>query len=354
MAVYITEYIIICFSAGLISHGTSDIALRNKRVCIFLSLILFLALALRHQAIGIDLAYRSEHGYLGSFEHIGALSMGELIRLDGFKNYEPGFIIYNWIVYSLFPNRQVYMAITAALSILPVSYVINKYSKNTFLALLIYAALPSYMMLFSGLRQGLAIGLCFYATVFITEKKLWKFLLSVFIATQFHYSAFIFYIAYPLCHIHFSQKACRVMIFLLPIIYIFRGFLFHILSSVFKDNARVEETGAFMLMVLFMMLFAYMVLFGKAKENDRHAIILFYIACICSVFSGLHNLANRVGFYFMPYLALCLPNITNGISNKKEKLIMNAVFGVLFVCFAIKSLYGTGMKGVSEYMFFWE
>ena len=188
-----------------------EIVYRNKKkknmlLCGVFFILIFLILALRHPSMGIDLGYGTSYGYLSSFSYLSRLPIKELIMLNGYLNYEMGYILLNRLIGVVSNDQQFFLACCAFISLLPVSYVIWKKSDNICLSYFIYLGLPVFLLLFSGIRQSIAIGLCFYSIIYIQEKKLFKFVAIIIIATLFHSSAIIFLISYPLYYLKVSLK----------------------------------------------------------------------------------------------------------------------------------------------------
>lgn len=361
MEVYYSLYALI-FVIAIIAYLLYDNnkVNRKKFICFTSFLFLFLLLALRHQSMGIDMNYREATGYLGSFDIINSMSWKQVLRLDTYLNYEKGYIIFNKFVGSVYNNRNFFMGVCAFINILPIAIYVYYKSKLPVMSVIIFLALPTFLMYFSGLRQGIAISLTLCSLYFIENKKKLFFALTVFLASLFHYSALIFIIAYPM----YYMKLTNVKRVFLPItvfaVYLLKYPLFNILGKFFKDDAAANEmaTGG-TLFFIFLLMYIFMLFFyrkSEKKENDHinGAINLFYVACICQSFSSIYDTAMRVGYYFMIYLIIALPN-TIAKFEKKEKTIIYMIIVVLFMMFGIRNFSSVdSFAKTNPYVFFWK
>ena len=186
MSVYFAAYAIILF-AGLYSKFLKDEKTKKRVICFTGFLVVFLVLALRHQRMGIDLKYRQMYGYLWSFDMIGKASWDLVLRSHSFLNYERGYMTFNKLVSAFTKDRNVFMAICAFLSVAPVFIFIYKKSKRPLMSIIIYLGLPVFLICFSGLRQGIAIGFTVLSMFLVEKKKPIIFvLLIIFIKQLFH------------------------------------------------------------------------------------------------------------------------------------------------------------------------
>ena len=93
----------------------------------------------------------------------------------------------------------------------------------------------------------------------------------------------------------------------------------------------------------------------EKDETQNGVINLFYIACVCQAFGGVNQLAMRVGFYFMPYLAIALPNTVNLKKGNKREFQTNYI--VILLAFVVYGLYAirySTWEMAYPYYFFWE
>ena len=300
-----------------------EIVYRNKKkknmlLCGVFFILIFLILALRHPSMGIDLGYGTSYGYLSSFSYLSRLPIKELIMLNGYLNYEMGYILLNRLIGVVSNDQQFFLACCAFISLLPVSYVIWKKSDNICLSYFIYLGLPVFLLLFSGIRQSIAIGLCFYSIIYIQEKKLFKFVAIIIIATLFHSSAIIFLISYPLYYLKVSLKKRLVSIIVIPIVYVFRTPIFMFLGSFLKDNIQIDNNGSIKLLFLLIIIYLFCTIFTRWSEEKNGYLNLFYCACLCQVFANVYSISLRIGYYFIIFLSLkafVLKKNVYGISN---------------------------------------
>lgn len=83
---------------------------------------------------------------------------------------------------------------------------INKISQIKIVSFFLFLTSGYYFFIFNGIRQGLASSITFYAFYFILNRKLYKFLFWVLIASFFHKSALVVLPIYFLFKIPFSFK----------------------------------------------------------------------------------------------------------------------------------------------------
>lgn len=139
---------------------------KDKKRFLYLAIgLMVLIMGLRAQTMGVDL-----RGYLASFETLNEYSWKEILGLESYLNYERGYIIFNKLVGSIWCNRQFFLFVCAAISIIPVGIVIYKCSPDPLLSIIIYIGLPVFLLNYSGLRQAIAIGILILSFEFMTEK----------------------------------------------------------------------------------------------------------------------------------------------------------------------------------------
>lgn len=316
--------------------------------------ILFLV-AFRHPSMGTDLGYYTGIGYLASFEQIQHFSLDYVFHLSSFLNYEWGYIVFNKLISYINGSSQMLLISCAFVSLLPVGWVFYKKSPDAPFSLAVYTSLPCFLILFSGLRQGIAIGLCFFSLLFIENKHPVRFVLTVCLAALFHKSAFLFLAAYPIYYFAIAPKLrLWVTVPALFFTFILRVPLFKILSSLIKTDPVMDNNGAITLLLVFITVYILCTLYAKSDKRVNGYLNLFFCACFCQCFGGLYNTAIRVGYYFMIFLALLLPCVVAQLKDRWTALAIKTPAYLCFIGFALYVLKSPSWAMTNPYLFFWE
>ena len=334
---------------------------KRKRfaVSLFCAIIFILLLGMRHPSMGQDLLYMSKYGYLGGFQNIAKASW----EIEVYQNYEWGYIIFNKLISVFTTDTQVFLAVCAACSILPFAYVIYKYSDDIQTSYIVFWGNPIFTMLFSGLRQGLAIGILFLTIGLIKNRKFIRFFLTVCIAAQIHSSAYVFLLAYPIYHIGLlNQTVKTVLVAAIPVAVVLRRILFTIFTSLISSKKVVDDNGAINLFLLsfFFLLF----IFYKVKTENKELngfIKIYYFACLTLVFTSVNAIALRVTFYFIDILILLVPMLymrdiqsADAEIQSHSKGVLIAFVNLLFIVLGLFFIITTSWAKAYPYYFFWE
>lgn len=312
-------------------------------------------IAMRHPSMGIDLQYGSDGGYLGSYHKISELSFRELLSLKGWQNYEWGYILFNKFLSCISDNEQVLLAACAMLSILPIGLLIGLYSRDYCFSMLVYLGLPCFLITFSGLRQGIAIGICCLSYPFIKRKKWIPFLLLVFLAWLFHSSSILFLVVYPLYHLKLKKWQRLLGIPVLVPLFLLRYRLFDFAVKLLGWSDKPDYNNSYRLFLVFVLVYLFCVVFWNKEDEESGAFLnLFYLACVVQCFGGVYSIAMRFSYLFMIPLAIALPNIVDGLKDKKYYALFR--FGICgaFLLFGLYSLYNGSWAQSYPYHFFWQ
>ncbi len=110
-------------------------------------------------------------------------------RPYGFTEF--GFHFLGIVVKTFTGNGTIYFLFISFLTFLFIYLSLEKYGFYPLIGLAVYMGRFLIGRNYCQIRAGLAIAIIIYGTKYITEQKLWKFLLVVLIAYQFHHSAII-------------------------------------------------------------------------------------------------------------------------------------------------------------------
>ena len=91
-----------------------------------------------------------------------------------------------------------------------------------FLSLALYICFGFYSFIFSGLRQAIALAITYISYDFIKKRQLWKFTLTILVASTFHKSAIFFLPAYFIAQLKVTIPILLVIFNLNLVCYVFR------------------------------------------------------------------------------------------------------------------------------------
>lgn len=352
MIIYFVLYGAIGASTFLINRIIHNDKYKKLILCLFWLILLVFLFALRHPSMGVDLQYGFSTGYIGNFERIANIQFSDLIN-RGINHYEIGYVIYNKLLSYVSTNTQFFLGACAFSALVPIIYMIFKYSDSPLFSLIIYLGLPCFIMLFSGMRQIIAIGLCALSLNFIFKKRIFWFIIIVLLATLFHSSAIVFLIAYPIYFIKINKTGRLFSLVLIALVFIFRFQLFTILSKLLKDNAEIDNNGAINLFLVFIVIYVYCFFCGKIDEKTNGLLNLFLLGCICQAFGGVNSIALRVGYYFIISLIFLIPKVVKNIRDNQTRLVSTIGISFAFIVFGLISLYVTSWAMSYPYYFYW-
>ncbi len=354
-----TVYFLLCAGIGamyfLSPMFTADDKKRNNFVYLLFFAAVFLLIALRHPTMGIDLHYGRPEGYLAGFMEISRLSWEEIFSDVPFRNYEKGFVIFCKIVSSIWANEQFFLAMCALAALLPLAIAIYLLSEDKLLSAAVFLGLPLFCLLYSTLRQIIAVGICALALVCIRKKKPLFFLLAVLAAATFHKTALVFLLSYPLYHIRLTKAMRTASLLVPPTLFVLRKNLLLLVTKLLGLQLELDDNGSFMLFFIFCFFYALGILLSDDEKPEQNGYLnIFFVACAVQAFAGVYSIATRVGYYFTLALIFLIPAFVANAKESNERTAARWTFLLAFAAIGLYFIYTTPFSMSYPYYFFWQ
>lgn len=322
---------------------------RGKVFLILSMLQLFFMLALRKENVGIDL-----QNYIPFLNRVINFTNAELFTIG----FESGYNIYCKFIMQIFNNEQIFLAITAGISLIGVYFFIKNNSNNYFLSMIIYITFQFYIFLFSGLRQSIALSIILLSIKYIKTRKIYKFIVMILLASLFHKSAFIFLPAYFIAYKKITVNYLITIVGAGGIIFILRNKIMTIITRFLYTNYEAlqnqgEGFGYLILLILILLLALY---FIKAilKQNKDNIIWynLLIVAIIIQLLASMEGNVARLTMYYSISIVVMIPNVLEIIKPKELSYVGKIILGVCLCIFFYKTMQNPILY--MPYLFFWQ
>lgn len=353
-------YVVLVALPFLLQNKEIRLTLRNKpRTTDRLSmklfwLLLLLLLALRHDSVGRDLST-----YEKIFQFIARNDWNTAV----WRSSEIGFNFLSKGISSFTTDFRWLVAICAVLECFFISKAYIRYSDDTALTVSLFICMSNFVLLFSGLRQAVAISLGFWAFEQVCRKRFVRFLAIVIIAILIHTSAFMLLFMYPLYYARFQRKSLFWVVPALVVVFALNEQIFEsltrILEAYTKYDGTIEYTGSYTMLILFIIfaVFSYVIPDESRMDNDTVGMRNFLIFSLgLQMFAPLHTIAMRMNYYYIAFIPLLLPRVIR-YSSSRWKQVANAARYVMIAFFVIYFFVVSAKQNVLStfpYHFFWE
>lgn len=344
-----------------ISIGKEPRILNNSLIVPAFFLLLILLLSCRSEMVGRDLLI-----YKDKFETAAIYSFRSTLKVEE----DTLFGVMNWVIRQFTDSFQVYLTIVALITVLPIAMIYSDDKQYGFLKIVLFMNMSVFIMIFSGLRQSLAISIGMIAYKYVKEKKPLRFLLFALIAWGFHHTGFMILLYYPLYHLRLQKNQLWFAIPFVATIFAFNkqifGWLTDVASSVFGDryDVEVQETGAYLMIILFVLFTIAAFFFPDEEKMDDETVGLrnfLLMTVLLQCFAPVHNLAMRMNYYFIVFVPITVPKVLKYSKDniKDVAKIAKIVIVGFFVSYYLYTTYVSCKTGISTlgtypYIPFWK
>lgn len=299
--------------------------------------------------------------YAFMYENYGMLSP---------KWIEPGFIFTAFILNKLEFSWVALFFVYSSLTILFIVLGIKNFTDKVIFAFLIFLFVPGFFLnMWVEIRQMLALSLAFYAVSLInvnTRYKKLKFTLSLFSSIIFHYSSIIFWLLFfslkkflPRKFSFYTYSVILLVSIIIPFIGI-EKFIFEIINemlsyfspmtkytSYFGSYLEGKETGLNFFNLLKSVIYTFLAFFISFCYNKFHRyerantilLNLFIIGVLILNISVFNSPISRVGYYFLIYQIILIPNLIYKFEKKETKILILYLFLLFYFSQFLKGLF---------------
>lgn len=342
---------------GGMARNYSDVSQRRNKLMISMFFIgLFILLSLRDITVGKDLI-----AYEAIYEFCIYTPFKDLSGLQ----WELGYTIYNKLVSLITEEYRFFLIITALIILRPIYRLYSEEKKYSYLLIVLFINMPCFLMIFSGLRQAIAVSVGVLAYMAIDNKKYTRGVLLILLAMSFHTSAFVLILLYPASFLKIKVKHLLFVVPLLLGVYLFRKQIFIFVLGFLPGKyvefyGELQQTGAFGMMLLFLLFttFAFVVLDEDTMTNKDYCVRnILLLATILQLFVPIHGLIQRVSYYFLVFVPVSIISIVKAPKRTMKEVSNLAVMvmGIFFsIYFFYTALFSTdNLLDVFPYKFFW-
>lgn len=291
--------------------------------------ILFLFSALRSELVGTDLIRYKEH-----FLSYDNNSLRNFFQPG---HFEYGYTIYSRLIYNITNgNFRILLVITSFISLFGVYKFIKENSKDYLLSVMLYFCLGYYTFTFSGLRQSIALSICLLSIKYIKNKKLFKFVLTVLLASLFHTTSLIFLPAYFISRIKLGKKSFFTYIFAMIVTYLSRDKIVGLLSSFLRNDYSVfdNQGSGYVFLVICFIILLLITLYKKILLLKNHNNNIWYnficIGSLIQVLATVEGNVHRATFYYLMSFIIEIPLIAD-LFKGKSKVLANIIIFLLSI-----------------------
>ena len=294
------------------------------------SIPLIILSGLRYPRIGTDTAI-----YLFFFEE--TFNGGSAI-------YEPGFNLLLKIISLITHNGQIMLIMVNIIIFTLLFRFILKYSNCIWLSVFLFIGMEIFDQSMNLIRQILALSIIVNSIDYLLKRQYYKFSLIVLLASTFHFSALVFFVApiidkirlttlkiftFYICIILISVLSSIIITLILTKLGIYGAYLNN-------DNFGVVDQpkiACILHLLINILLFSFCYLFGWKKTESKTNRLMTKLLMVGGVFWAMSlnfSTAGRAALYFDIYSIVLIPNILFSLKIKRNKWIISTAILILF------------------------
>ncbi len=295
--------------------------------------------------------------------------------------YEKWFVYLCYALGKISQDAQLLFITTGAFVAFSFGRFIYKYSEIPWLSVLMFITLQFFDLSLSGTRQILAISILIFAYDFLIDKKFWKFLLTVLLASMFHNSVILFLLLYPLSKPKKDTRYYSIVVaialvafagfdyILRAISVIFPGYI-HYLTQESKGYSSTPTLATGLMLGLWLIIFFVSKHYGSKRKvvytkeiqaiskkdyiNSVHETAV-WLGIVMLFLSLNGTILNRFKFIFAFPILVYYPNALHQIENKDTKMIFMIASSLVFVLYIwIIYTFRPEWQSSFPYTFFWQ
>ena len=255
---------------------------------------------------------------------------------------ESGYYLFTWILSRFTHNEQMLVLTTSCFITFGTCRFIHKNTQDPPMALLIYICLGLFSFNMSGMRQAMAMSICMMGYELVKKRKFLWFLVVVFVAMQFHKTAFCFVIVYlfPLM----KEGKANVFLYLVGIA------LFLIFVDKFIEVANAftgeeyltdysAEGGGVVVVMIYIGTIALSLLMieslRKREYRTEFLCVLLGLAMYLSRYFS-NQILERLSYYFFYFTLPLIPNLVGDLEEREQKIVKMMFCILALVLFAYR------------------
>lgn len=260
-------------------------------------------------------------------------------------DYDGGFIYFMLFLTHISSNPQVLIIVCAIIINLINVKMFFKYESLIELQIFLYIASGYYIVTMNGLRQCIVAAIFLWATKYIVNGNLIKYLIVVFLVSFLHQSALVMILVYFIARC----KPWSKMIYVLIIISLIGVMLFDKLVPMlftFLQNSNYSHYESYISVAgggsnkIRIFIAAVPVILSYIKRNELNRkwpqsdvfVNISLLNMIFYIFSTFNWIFARFNIYFQLYIFILLPYLIKECFNKKERRIL---YFACIVCYFI-------------------
>lgn len=238
---------------------------------------------------------------------------------------------------------NIYFFLNSFITIFLVALVIDKYSQNKWISILLFVSFPLFFLnSLSVIRFFSALAIVFFSIKYIKERNFFKYIIAIYIASLFHGSALLAIALY----FFVKQKIGKVKILILTLMAFFSSSILNILVSryfseysVYTEKTSVKEGTLAIYFFALIIIFALPVI-NKINENYSSRIYFnafFFGFLIYVAFFGQGSMSHRLSLFGTLFCVLLIPKIIElYFENLRLRFI---IFYIFYVFLSIIFIY---------------
>ena len=224
-------------------------------------------------------------------------------------------------------------------------YIMSKYSKNQFISMLFFVSQMYFYFSMTGLRQTLAMGICFFAIDFAYRKRIVSFITLVVLASAFHSSALILIAFYIMKHWKIGIKQWMLVVTAMFLAVFIPSVINSLVETLAWDEnlANYAEVttglswGGFIIQFFVLVFWLYFVKKTILEEDKRFWSNLLFLGLFFQTFSVNIDNIFRMSMYFGVYGAITIPNAIALQKNARNRMLLYTCVSLALILYLFQS-----------------
>lgn len=361
MKAYFIYLVLISFQWWFIKHLSVNvntveekIRKRRKYFLIIACAELIVLSGIRGYSVGADTSV-----YLSALEYYKALPKTEILqaKLVYPYDFEAGYFFLTKLCALLDFSKTTFLFLISTLIYIPIFVAIYKRSADPYISILTYFAFGFFSYSLGIFRQMIALSIVICGIQYTKDRKFFKYFAFIIIAMTFHSTALLALVIYFLYPLNWKINT-RIFISMSAISLLFGNYIVNFMIIMIPKysgyiSGTLKQGGSYLMLILFVMLFAVQYLSSRMKTPSEYNKIMFDALGMTVLVQSLGyslNIFGRAISFFSVYLIFMIPNFVESFAGKWRFI---AKVGAIVCLFALIFNNLNGSLRYIEYVTFW-